>query len=139
MEVVLAASGPTTFDYLLKLASRERREGGRIPCQLEGQCRPMDSLQLSAAWPVTIRDICAGGCQLLLSRRFEPGTLLVIDVLDGHNQPARMLLARVVRVASLARGRWILGCTFTVPLTSDDLDSLLKLPSSPQLPEKKAS
>jgi len=139
METFLAESSPTTFDYLLKLASRERREGGRIACQLEGQCRPMDSLQLSAAWPVTIRDICAGGCQLLLSRRFEPGTLLVVDVHDEQNQPARMLLARVVRVTSLARGRWILGCTFTVPLTPDDLDSLLKLPSSTRLPDKKAS
>jgi hypothetical protein len=135
----LAGSSPTTFDYLLKLATRERREGGRIMCQLEGQCRPMDSLQLSAHWPVTIRDICAGGCQLLLSRRFEPGTLLVIDVHDEQNQPTRMLLARVARVGSLARGRWILGCTFSVPLTTEDLDSLLKIPSTSRLPDRKAS
>ena len=139
MEVILAGPNPTTFDYLLKLASRERRDGKREACQLEGQCRPMDSLQLSAAWPVTIRDIGAGGCQLLLSRRFEPGTLLVVDVHDGQGQPARMMLARVVRVASLARGRWILGCAFSVPLTPDDLDSLLKLPSTNRLPDRKAS
>jgi hypothetical protein len=99
----------------------------------------MDSLQLSAAWPVTIRDIGASGCQLLLSRRFEPGTLLVVDVQDGQGQPARMLLARVARVASLARGRWILGCAFSVPLTADDLASLLKLTSTNRLPDRKAS
>ncbi len=94
MEVILAGPNPTTFDYLLKLASRERRDGKREACQLEGQCRPMDSLQLSAAWPVTIRDIGAGGCQLLLSRRFEPGTLLVVDVHDGQGQPAAAGLAQ---------------------------------------------
>jgi hypothetical protein len=99
----------------------------------------MDTLQLSAAWPVTIRDIGAGGFQLLLSRRFEPGTLLVVDVHDGQGQATRMILARVVRVTSLARGRWVLGCAFTVPMTPDDLDSLLKLPSTSRLPEKKAS
>jgi hypothetical protein len=99
----------------------------------------MDSLQLSAAWPVTIRDIGIGGCQLLLSRRFEPGTLLVVDLHDGQGQPGRMVLARVVRVTSLARGRWILGCAFTVPLTPDDLDSLLKLPATNRLPDRMAS
>ncbi len=129
----------TTFDYLLKFASRERRDEKRTACQLEGQCRPMDSLQLSAAWPVTIRDVSAGGFQLLLSRRFEPGTLLVVDVHDGQGQATRMLLARVVRVTSLAKGRWILGCTFTVPLTPEDLDSLLKLPTPSRMPDKKAS
>jgi hypothetical protein len=99
----------------------------------------MDTLQLSAAWPVTIRDICSGGFQLLLSRRFEPGTLLVVDIHDSQGQATRMVLARVVRVTSLARGRWILGCSFTSPMTQDDLDSLLKLPTSSRLPEKKAS
>jgi PilZ domain-containing protein len=125
-----------TFDFL-KFASRERRDEKRAICQLEGQCRPMDSLQLSAAWPVSIRDMSRSGFQLLLSRRFEPGTLLVVDVHDAEGQATRMLLARVVRVSSLAKGRWVLGCTFTVPLTPEDLDSLLK--PSPRMPNKKAS
>ena len=133
------ASNPTTFEYFLKFASPERRDNKRTVCQLEGQCRPMDSMQLSAAWPVTIRDLSATGLQLLLSRRFEPGTLLVVDVHDNQGQATRMLLARVIRVASLAKGRWILGCTFTVPLTPEDLDSLLKLPTPSRFPDKKAS
>lgn len=99
----------------------------------------MDGHQVSAAWPVTIRDISAGGFQLLLSRRFEPGTLLVVDVHDGQGQATRMMLARVARVTSMARGRWILGCAFSVPLTPDDLDSLLKLASTNRLPDRKAS
>ena len=135
----MAEPDQSTFDYLLKAAVQERRNVKRTACQLECQCRPMESHQMSAAWPATIRDISSGGFQLLLSRRFEPGTLLVVDVQDSQGQATRMLLARVVRVASLARGRWILGCTFSVPLTSDDLASILKLPAATRLPDKKAS
>ena len=138
-DVTMPESNQSTFDYLLKLAVRERRDIKRTACQLECQCRPMESHQLPAAWPATIRDISSGGFQLLLSRRFEPGTLLVVDVQDGQGQATRMLLARVVRVTSLARGRWILGCTFSVPLTPDDLETILKLPSASRLPAKKAS
>lgn len=138
-EVILPTPNPTTFDYLLKLEPRERRDGKRTACQLEGQCRPMQGHQVSASWPVTVHNISESGFQLLLSRRFEPGTLLVVDVHDVQGQATRMLLGRVVRVTSMARGRWILGCTFTVPLTPDDLSSLLTLASTNQLPSRKAS
>ena len=129
-----------TFDYLLKTAAQDRREEPRSACRLEGQCRPVAHAHLAAAWPATIRDLSASGFQLLLSRRFEQGTLLVVDVQDPTGHATRMLVARVVRVSSLVRGRWILGCAFTVPLTPDDLEALLKTPAAvPPLPDKKAS
>jgi PilZ domain len=127
------------FDYLLKTAACDRREEPRSACRLEAQCRPVAHAQLAAAWPATIRDLSANGFQLFLSRRFEPGTLLVVDVQDPSGQATRMLVARVVRVSSPVRGRWILGCAFSVPLTPDDLEALLKIPAVPPLPDKKAS
>jgi hypothetical protein len=45
----------------------------------------------------------------------------------------------VARVTTLTRGRWIHGCAFSVPLTSEDLESLLKNAADPRLPNKKAS
>jgi hypothetical protein len=139
MEVFLAESASNVFDYLLKAAARDRRDGRRSACRLEGQCRPVQNPQLAAAWPATLLDISSGGFQLLLSRRFEAGTLLVVDVHDPADQATRMLVARVVRVASLTRGRWIHGCAFSVPLTAEDLDSLLKNPDSSRPLRKKAS
>jgi hypothetical protein len=138
MEVILAESTWNTFDYLLKAAAQDRRDGRRSACRLEGQCRPVQNPQLAAAWPATLLDISCGGFQLLLSRRFEPGTLLVVDVHDPAGQATRMLVARVVRVSMLTRGRWIHGCAFSVPLTPEDLDSLLKTSASPS-PTRKAS
>jgi hypothetical protein len=138
MEVNLAKSTSNTFDYLLKAAAQDRREGRRSACRLEGQCRPVQNPQLAAAWPATMLDISCGGFQLLLSRRFEPGTLLVVDVRDRAGQ-ARMLVARVVRVALLTRGRWVHGCAFSVPLTAEDLDSLLPAGAGSSQPTRKAS
>ncbi len=139
MEVILAESHLNTFDYLLKAAVRDRRDGRRSACRLEGQCRPVENPQVAAAWPATVLDISCGGFQLLLSRRFEPGTLLVVDVHDPAGQATRMLVARVARVTTLTRGRWIHGCAFSVPLTPEDLESLLKNAADPRLPNKKAS
>ena len=138
-EVLLAESTSNVFDYLLKAAAQDRRDGGRTACRLEGQCRPVENPQLAAAWPATVLDISSGGFQLLLSRRFEPGTLLVVDVRDPTGQATRMLVARVVRVASLTRGRWIHGCAFSAPLTAEDLDSLLKNPAGARPTTRKAS
>jgi hypothetical protein len=139
MEVVLAESHLNTFDYLLKASAEDRRDAKRSACRLEGQCRPVVNPQVAAAWPATILDISCGGFQLLLSRRFEPGTLLVVDVHDTAGQATRMLVARVARVTSLTRGRWIHGCAFSVPLTAEDLESLLKTSATPSPPTRKAS
>src|SRR5207247_10210428 len=91
MEVILAESHLSTFDYLLKASAQDRRDGKRSACRLEGQCRPVQNPQVAAAWPATILDISCGGFQLLLSRRFEQGTLLVVDVHDSAGQATRML------------------------------------------------
>jgi len=139
MEVILAESHLSTFDYLMKTSAQDRREGNRSACRLEGQCRPVQSSQMAAAWPATILDISSGGFQLLLSRRFEQGTLLVVDVHDAAGQATRMLVARVARVTSLTRGRWIHGCAFSVPLSPEDLESLLKNSAETQRPNRKAS
>lgn len=139
MEVILAESHLSTFDYLLKASAQDRRAGNRSACRLEGQCRPVQSSHMAAAWPATILDVSSSGFQLLLSRRFEQGTLLVVDVHDAAGQATRMLVARVARVTSLTRGRWIHGCAFSVPLTAEDLESLLKNSAPPQRPNRKAS
>jgi hypothetical protein len=138
-EVILAESTSNVFDYLLKAAARDRRDGRRSACRLEGQCRPVENPQFAAAWPATVLDISCGGFQLLVSRRFEPGTLLVVDVHDPTGQATRMLVARVVRVSSLTRGRWIHGCAFSMPLTAEDVGSLLNQPADFRPPTRKAS
>jgi hypothetical protein len=109
------------------LKSRERRTWKRYACRFEAQCKPVGSVHLATPWPATLQDISQAGFQLLLSRRFEPGTLLVVEVNAPPESSPQMLLGRVVRVSVLAKGRWILGCALSAPLAKEDVATLVRI------------
>jgi hypothetical protein len=111
----------------LKTAIQERRAWKRYTCRFEGQCKPVGNLHISSPWPATLQDISQGGFQLMLSRRFEPGTLLVVEANLPREESARMFLGRVVRVSVPTQGRWVLGCALSTPLAKDDLATLIKI------------
>jgi hypothetical protein len=70
-----------------------------------------------------VKDISEGGVGLLLPRRFEPGTLLIVQ-LDPSTAPhAVYMLARVVRIAAQGDGNWLAGCTFIGELSGQELQS----------------
>ncbi|MGE3809700.1 MAG: hypothetical protein AB7K24_33965, partial [Gemmataceae bacterium] len=74
----------------------------------------------------------------LMTRRFEPGALLSIEIRtrDGANLT---LLAHVVRVHAAGRNRslWSLGCCLPAPLGDDDLEELVETPQSAWLKSKR--
>jgi serine/threonine protein kinase len=77
-------------------------------------------------WPLVVRDVSLGGVGVLLARRFEPGTELVIELGGGQpDVPPRKLQTRVVRVEPEVAGHWLHGCVFVTPLTEDELPALL--------------
>jgi hypothetical protein len=61
---------------------------------------------------------------LSLGRRFERGTLLVVEFPELLEHPARVHLARVVRTALHPDGRWVLGCALTRDLDCEDVQAL---------------
>jgi hypothetical protein len=77
-------------------------------------------------WPAVIRDLSGGGAGLLLARRFEPGTDLVVEIGDGLTEPAHRLQARVVRVQPERTGHWVHGCAFDHPLTEQAVAALIR-------------
>jgi hypothetical protein len=76
-------------------------------------------------WPAVVRDVSASGVGVLLARRFEPGTVLGIEVTPGPGTPVRTMSARVVRVGAEPLGHWSHGCVFLSPLTERDLAELV--------------
>jgi hypothetical protein len=105
-------------------AQVERRAWVRYPCELDSACQPLAGSR-GNQWPGKIRNLSRGGVAVTLSRRFEIGTLLAIDVQGQAEAILGTVLARVVRVAPQDDGGWLLGCTLTKPVSEEDLKALL--------------
>ncbi len=100
----------------------ERRAAARFACDVPARCRlPADG---HGSWPARVRDVSRHGVGLLAARRFEPGTLLAVELDPSADAAPRLLLARVVHAQS-ARGRnWLVGCRFLRPLADDEVAAL---------------
>jgi CheY-like chemotaxis protein len=106
----------------------ERRACVRYLCQLDGSCQPIGQPTTGDSWLGKLRDISANGVKVLLNRRFEIGTLLVLELPRPGWDVSRMLLCRVVRVAKEPLGSdWEVGCTLDRELSDDEVQSFLEI------------
>jgi hypothetical protein len=103
------------------------RSTWRQVCDIPVSCQPLAARQdKDLHWPATLVDVSSQGVGLVLSRRFERGVSLAIEVPQHAEQPADTLLARVVCVELLPDGRWRHGCQLMSPLGSEELTALLQ-------------
>jgi hypothetical protein len=104
----------------------ERRASARLPCNQETFCQPIAARRGDDwRWPARIRDISLRGVGLLLSRRFERGTILVIELQGTGKVCERMMIARVIHATPQESGDWIVGCEFINPLSDEDLKDMV--------------
>ena len=75
-------------------------------------------------WPAVLRDVSNGGIGLLLARRFEVGTQLLVPLERKRSGTPTEVWAQVVRVEPDQYGHWFHGCTLLAPLSDIDLDEL---------------
>jgi len=137
--VVEAIDGPE--------ASSERRTHLRHACRLNSLCRPAGRHQTGHPWKGYIEDVSIEGLKLNLNRRFEPGTLLAVEVNVTkeelihvyHSAISRFFLAKVVRVLRRRDRKWTLGCTLVKKFNDEDLDTLVDFNGFCQLSEEEAS
>jgi hypothetical protein len=94
----------------------------RFPSSHVGFCNPIGGAR-QPQWPARVRDISAGGVGLILGRRFEPESVLWVE-LPEEAAPARHYLVRVVRVHPCPGKKWLVGCAFARPLTDDEVKTL---------------
>ena len=102
----------------------ERRAWVRFPCDLGTACQPVAGTR-GLQWPGKIINLSRGGAAVTLTRRFEVGTALAIDVQSPAGETLGTVLARVAHVSLQDDGSWLLGCAFTNPLSEEDLKALL--------------
>ena len=98
----------------------------RHPCDLSASCQPLSGGgSHTGSWPATILDISLGGIRLVLSRRFEKGTLLTVEVWENDRRETYTGIARVMHVSAQGNCFWALGCKFFSALTKEELHGLV--------------
>jgi hypothetical protein len=102
----------------------ERRAWVRHACNFPTACQPITSGR-DVRWSGHVDNVSRGGVKLVVSRRFEPGTLLQIDLQEGRANAPSSFLARVVHVGSRGGGLWAMGCAFLHELSEDECRALL--------------
>lgn len=119
------------------LAKIERRVYARYPCRLNGLCKPVGRHQTGKPWKGWIEDVSKEGLRLTLNRRFEPGSLIAVEVDVSqeelaqvfHSAISRFFLAKVVRVLRRRDRKWSLGCQLVKKFSDDDVDCLVEFTS----------
>ena len=69
----------------------------------------------------TSQDLSAGGISFILHRRFDPGTLLTIELERPKRCTWSQLLARVLHATPQPDGHWRLGCALVHALSEEEL------------------
>jgi hypothetical protein len=87
-----------------------------------------------ATWAARILDVSATGVGLVLSRRFEPGTALLIELPNDAADGSVVVIGRVRQVTGGKDGRWLVGCALASPLSDHDLHELLRHATTSQEP-----
>jgi serine/threonine protein kinase len=118
-----ASGGRKALSSSAGATGRERRATVRYPSSADGNCRPIGGHAFS--WSAKVVDISATGVQLLIRRRFEPGTVLALELRDGKKNARRSVLARVVRVQQQPDRKWALGCVLDYRLSQEDVQVLM--------------
>jgi serine/threonine protein kinase len=106
----------------------DRRRAVRYPIRFEASCRPVHEVR--RRWSAEIQDISATGARLRLGRRFEPKSVLAVEVINEQSHATLTLYAKVLWVRQVAIKKWEVGCAFNAPLESGELDTYLNKPQT---------
>jgi len=97
----------------------ERRFWVRHPSNAETKLIPVGE-EAQTPLPARVADVSQGGIKLVVSRPFEPGSMLTV-ILPGEGQSSLTVLACVVHCLPLSETEWGLGCSFSAELEEAQL------------------
>jgi serine/threonine protein kinase len=123
-------SVPTRPRAATKRPDKDRRCAVRYDCALPISCTINlslhdDDTEVQAHWDAKVVNLSVTGIGVVLSRRFEPRTVLTMDLTSSDGQVKRSVQMRVVRVERVDQLNWFLGGTLTEKLPREELRTLL--------------
>lgn len=118
-------------------AVEERRVWLRHAASLNAHCGEAGGDEPSGV-AATICDISRGGIQMIASRRFEPGTLLSVELRSTRGEDAMAVLACVVRAQPHGDSEWKMGCRFSNELNEEQLSAFGAARARPNKPDPRS-
>jgi hypothetical protein len=106
----------------------ERRASVRFLVRDENICQPVAASmpgQPDIGWFGQVLDVSLSGVALLLTRPFEAGTLLVVELSDRAQREPPSFLVNVVHARPEGTKGWLIGCEFIFPLREGELHALI--------------
>jgi hypothetical protein len=94
----------------------------RFPCDAEATYKPSPASEPSE-WQAQVINVSPSGIGLVVSRQFQPGTILNIALPIASDHLFRTVLACVVHVTPQRGNKWALGCRFATELNDEDLQT----------------
>jgi hypothetical protein len=76
-------------------------------------------------WTAMVRDLSQNGVGLVINRSFPPATVLTVRLRNSTRTYERSALVRVQHCTAQPAGDWLVGCTFVVKISADELHQLL--------------
>ena len=76
-------------------------------------------------WPARVLELSGTGIRLLLRRRFEPGTWVILELANGARIFSLALVMRVAHLTEQGDGAFVLGGAFARKLAYQELMALL--------------
>jgi hypothetical protein len=101
--------------------TRERRVFSRHSFQRKAICQPQAGPHDDIWLLGTAQDISLAGIGFVLHRRFDPGTLLTVELEKPKRDSWGTLQARVMHSAPQPDGNWKLGCALVPNLSESEL------------------
>jgi PilZ domain len=108
--------------HRLKLAIQDYRAWVRFPCDSRATYRPAPAGEVGE-WHAQVTNVSPSGIGLLVSREFQPGTMLNIALPIQSDECFRTVLACVIHVTPQENEKWALGCSFPTELSGEDLQA----------------
>jgi hypothetical protein len=115
-----------------QLGAGERRASPRFPYQRKILCQAHSTTlalfnkgggnKVDNVWLMgASQDLSAAGIGFILHRRFDPGTLLTIELERPQRDDWGLFPARVMHVTSQADGNWKHGCALVNAMSQEEL------------------
>jgi serine/threonine protein kinase len=101
----------------------DRRTARRFPSLVPVSCAPVWNRR--ALCRGMARDVSTTGTLMRLPRRFEPGAVLVVELLDEQDGVGQTVMVKVRWVKKVAEQEWEAGCSFDHEISEHELNVML--------------